>query len=172
VSCPMYRRQSYTGPFPYFFPRPAFRESVDDGVLCVYHPNSVQSYICRDEVVDHHVPCGSGSFRCWYAVEIIPHSFPIDSWLDLPYAHLPWWVRRYGHVPQRSVHPSLKGSECFSRLLWFQVRPLKGIDAKMFEFPRYPVYVWWVSLWFSQVPSLEPRCRQSSFLCSLVSHFG
>ena len=85
------------------------------------------------------------------------------SWLDLHNAHLAWWSRRCSHAPQRSVHPSLKGSDCFFRLPWLQVRPFKGIDAKVFELSRNPVYVWRVSLWFSQIPSLESCCRVPSF---------
>jgi len=79
--------------------------------------------------MDHHIPCGSGSLRCWYEVEIIPHSFPLDSWLDLHNAHVSWWIRRCGYAPQGSVHPSLKGSECFFLLPGLQVLPFKGIVA-------------------------------------------
>ena len=38
----VYRRQSYTGPFPYFFFYPTFRESVDRGILL-----SAQSTVLR-----------------------------------------------------------------------------------------------------------------------------
>ena len=57
VSGPFYvSSQPYTGPFPYFFPHPTFRESVDHGILlptqcavfCVHQPDSVQSCICGD----------------------------------------------------------------------------------------------------------------------------
>ena len=60
--------------------------------------------------MEHHIPCWSGSLRCWCAVEIIPHSFPLDSWLDLRYAQLSWWSRRCSHAFQGYVYPWLKGS--------------------------------------------------------------
>jgi len=66
----------------------------------------------------------------------------------------------------------VKGSECFFLHPGLQVPQFKGIDAKVFESSRYPVYVWRVSLWFSQVPSLESSCSQGPALCPVVSHFG
>jgi len=105
----------------------------------------------------------------WRLFQTFPHSTP--GWICVN-AHFTWWNGRCGHAPQGTVHPSLKMPEYFLLSPGLQVWPFKGIDAEVFEGSRYPACVWRVSLCFSQVPSLEPCCRQSSLLCPSVSQFG